>query len=82
MAEQGFKGVSVVYDKNGIPDSPIAHYTGSDIRVRDDSMDSSHVAFALEGPGYNHPDYVAMKVASSVWAAPLISLSNNYFLFY
>ena len=29
-------------------------------------MDAAYVAFAVEGPGYNNPDYVAMKVASSV----------------
>lgn len=69
--EKGFKGITTTYDKSGIPDFPASRYTGSDIRVRDDSMNCAHVAFAVEGPGYNNPDFVAMDIASSVSCIPL-----------
>ena len=61
---------------SGIPDFPSSRYTGSDIRVRDDSMNCAHVAFAIEGPGYNNPDFVTMEIAASV------SFVQNYLFCY
>lgn len=66
QVSQSFKSVKNTFELNGVPDLPGSRYTGSDIRVRDDSMPVAHVAMAVEGPGYNHPDYLAMEIASSV----------------
>ena len=66
MVQKGCSGISSGFDKNDIPSLPGKRYTGSDIRVRDDSMSCAHIAFAIQGPGYNSPDYLAMEIASSV----------------
>jgi len=66
LTQQSFKGVKVNYEKNAIPDHPSSRFTGSDLRVRDDSMNNAHVAIAVEGPGYSNPDFIAMEIASSV----------------
>lgn len=78
--EKGFKGITTTY-KSGIPDFPASRYTGSDIRVRDDSMNCAHVAIALDGPGYNNPDFVAMEIASSVSLVSPFELSSLLILF-
>ncbi|KAI2810969.1 mitochondrial processing peptidase beta subunit [Blomia tropicalis] len=67
MVQKGFSGVSSGFDKNDIPSLPGKRYTGSDIRVRDDSMSCAHIAFAIQGPGYNSPDYLPMEIASSLF---------------
>ena len=40
------------------------------IRVRDDDMPLAHVALAVEGCGWTHPDYFALMVANmvSIWS--------------
>lgn len=60
------KGITDSYELNDVPGFPVNRYTGSDIRVRDDSMNCAHVALAIEGPGYNHPDSLVMDIATSV----------------
>lgn len=64
--EKNFKDVSSVFERNTIPNSIANRYTGSDIRVRDDSMSTANVAFAVQGPGYENPDFVVMEVASAL----------------
>lgn len=64
--DQAFKGISINYEKNAIPSLPEIRYTGSDIRVRDDSMNCAQVALAVEAPGYSDPNFVAFEIASSV----------------
>ncbi|KAI5479932.1 hypothetical protein MNV49_002222 [Pseudohyphozyma bogoriensis] len=41
-------------------------FTGSEVRVRDDTMNTANVAIAFEGVGWNSPDYYPMLVASSI----------------
>jgi len=72
------------YDKNAIPEYPTSRFTGSDIRVRDDSYSAAHVAVSVEGPGYTHPDYLAMEIASSLFSkwdltqgGPIITPNNR-----
>jgi len=36
------------------------------MRVRDDDMPLAHVALAVEGCGWTHPDYFALMVANMV----------------
>ena len=40
--------------------------TGSDVRVRDDSMPLAHVAVAVEGVGWTHPDNIPLMVANTL----------------
>merc|ERR1719210_2752216 len=46
-------------------DVPI-RYSGSDVRVRDDSMPLGHVAIAMEGCGWTDPDNIPLMVASTI----------------
>lgn len=64
--EKSMKGMSADYELSAIPGFPTNRYTGSDIRVRDDSMSHAHVAFCVEGPGHNNPDHLVMDIASCV----------------
>jgi len=41
-------------------------YTGSDVRVRDDSMPFAHVAIAVEGCGWTNPDNIPLMVANTL----------------
>ena len=41
-------------------------YTGSDVRVRDDSMPLAHVAIAVEGCGWTNPDNIPLMVANTL----------------
>eukprot|EP00835_Amoeboradix_gromovi_P004230 NODE_317_length_11122_cov_0.359521.p1 type:complete len:441 gc:universal NODE_317_length_11122_cov_0.359521:8828-10150(+) len=45
---------------------PDASFLGSDARFRHDDMKIAHMAFAVQGPSHNHPDYIPMLVASSL----------------
>ncbi|XP_034838393.1 mitochondrial-processing peptidase subunit beta [Maniola hyperantus] len=44
-------------------------YTGSDIRVRDDSMPLAHVAIAVEGAGWTDADNIPLMVANTLIGA-------------
>ena len=41
-------------------------YTGSDVRVRDDTMPLAHVAIAVEGCGWTNPDNIPLMVANTL----------------
>ena len=41
-------------------------YTGSEIRVRDDSVPLAHVAIAVEGVGWANPDNIPLMVANTL----------------
>jgi processing peptidase subunit beta len=40
--------------------------SGSDVRVRDDGMPFAHVALAVEGCGWTHPDNIPLMVANTL----------------
>ncbi|KAB0791551.1 hypothetical protein PPYR_03351 [Photinus pyralis] len=44
-------------------------FTGSEIRVRDDSIPLAHVALAVEGAGWTDPDTLTLMVASTLLGA-------------
>ncbi|XP_023950937.2 mitochondrial-processing peptidase subunit beta [Bicyclus anynana] len=44
-------------------------YTGSDIRVRDDSMPLAHIAIAVEGAGWTDADNIPLMVANTLIGA-------------
>ncbi|KAG9286824.1 hypothetical protein G9A89_012374 [Geosiphon pyriformis] len=41
-------------------------FTGSEVRVRNDDLPQAHIAIAVEGVGWNSPDYYPMLVAQSI----------------
>lgn len=45
--------------------SPV-EFTGSEVRQRDDRIPLAHMAIAVEAVGWNHPDFYALGVATSL----------------
>ncbi|KPI91779.1 Mitochondrial-processing peptidase subunit beta [Papilio xuthus] len=52
-----------------VPDLAPCRYTGSEIRVRDDSMPLAHVAIAVEGAGWTDADNIPLMVANTLIGA-------------
>uniref|UniRef100_A0A669BPH8 Mitochondrial-processing peptidase subunit beta n=1 Tax=Oreochromis niloticus TaxID=8128 RepID=A0A669BPH8_ORENI len=48
------------------PALPLCHFTGSEIRVRDDKMPLAHIAIAVEAVGWSHPDTIPLMVANTL----------------
>lgn len=42
-------------------------FVGSEVRVRDDTMSTANIAIAVEGVGWNSPDYYPMLVMQSIF---------------
>ncbi|XP_072946647.1 mitochondrial-processing peptidase subunit beta [Epargyreus clarus] len=66
LANKHFSGL-----KNTASDFQLApcRYTGSEIRVRDDSMPLVHVALAVEGAGWTDADNIPLMVANTLIGA-------------
>jgi mitochondrial-processing peptidase subunit beta len=45
---------------------PKAEFTGSEVRYRDDSIKDAHLAFAVEGVGWTHEDFIPLLVAQTI----------------
>lgn len=52
-----------------IPEQAPCRFTGSEIRVRDDSIPLAHIAIAVEGAGWTDPDTLSLMVASTLLGA-------------
>ncbi|XP_054911626.1 mitochondrial-processing peptidase subunit beta [Poeciliopsis prolifica] len=52
--------------QGGAPALPLCHFTGSEIRVRDDKMPLAHIAIAVEAVGWSHPDTIPLMVANTL----------------
>ncbi|CAF4863668.1 unnamed protein product [Pieris macdunnoughi] len=52
-----------------VPDITPCRYTGSEIRVRDDSMPLAHIAIAVEGAGWTDADNIPLMVANTLIGA-------------
>jgi processing peptidase subunit beta len=63
LAEKHFGGLSSESHIDMVPPCP---FTGSELRMRDDSMPQAHIALSVEGVGWKHPDYFPLMVASSI----------------
>lgn len=64
LAEQNLGKLDDTFD--GTP--PVlsrCRYTGSEVRLRDDSLPYAYIALAVEGPGWNSPDRIPLLVATS-----------------
>jgi len=60
-----------------VPIDMNCRFTGSDVRVRDDSMPLAHVAIAVEGCGWSHPDNIPLMIASAVTGSWDSSMGNG-----
>lgn len=56
----------VPFQQNG-GDLPL--FYGDDIRIQDDSMPTTHVALAVEGPSWSAPDFYVASVANNIVGA-------------
>lgn len=69
LAEKHFSSLPV--SSNPIPLGRLAHpktkFVGSEVRVRDDTMNTAHIAIAVEGVGWSSPDYYPMLVMQSIF---------------
>jgi processing peptidase subunit beta len=65
LTEKHFGKINKVYPREVPIDLP-CRYTGSDIRVRDDTMPFAHVAIAVEGAGWTDPDNIPLMVANTL----------------
>merc|ERR1712004_383535 len=65
LAEKNFGkiGVDVPHE---VPIDMHCRYTGSDVRVRDDTMPLAHIAIAVEGCGWTNPDNIPLMVANTL----------------
>ncbi|KAL1489442.1 hypothetical protein ABEB36_014336 [Hypothenemus hampei] len=52
-----------------IPTLSPCRFTGSEIRVRDDTLPLAHIALAVEGAGWSDPDTLTLMVASTLLGA-------------
>lgn len=67
LGNKYFSKLSNKYDGVEIPDlEQPCRFTGSDLRVRDDSMPLAHCAVAIEGPGWQNPDNIPLMVANII----------------
>ncbi|KAF4519949.1 hypothetical protein B566_EDAN015041 [Ephemera danica] len=69
LATQHFAGVKGSYEGVEIPGLAPCRFTGSEIRVRDDSMPLAHIAIAVEGCGWADPDNIPLMVANTIIGA-------------
>uniref|UniRef100_A0A915E2D4 Uncharacterized protein n=1 Tax=Ditylenchus dipsaci TaxID=166011 RepID=A0A915E2D4_9BILA len=66
LAEKHFSGVGNGYNRK-VPDPGLkagTRFTGSEFAYRDDSYPHLFAALAVEGVPRNHPDYLALQIAS------------------
>lgn len=81
LAKEHFGSVKPVNaDVSGVSPDAFCRYTGSDVRVRDDSMPLAHVALAVEGCGWESADNIPLMVANTLigaWDRSQGSGTNN-----
>jgi processing peptidase subunit beta len=66
LAEQKFGSLPSGSSLTGKLASKKPMFTGSEIRLRDDTLAEAHIALAVEGASLNSPDYYASLVMQSV----------------
>lgn len=66
LAEKHFSSLP---SNSDLPPVSPCRFTGSEMRVRDDNMPFAHVAIAVEGVGWAHPDYLPLMVISTLVGA-------------
>ncbi|KAM4652379.1 cytochrome b-c1 complex subunit 1, mitochondrial [Discoglossus pictus] len=66
LAQRHFGGLSYDFESDTVPLLAPCRFTGSEIRVRNDDLPLAHVAIAVEGPGWNSSDNVALLLANAL----------------
>ncbi|EJD50912.1 mitochondrial processing peptidase beta subunit [Auricularia subglabra TFB-10046 SS5] len=69
LAEKHFGGLptSTKPVQFGRPAGQRTAFIGSEVRIRDDTMDTAHIAIAVEGVSWSSPDYFPMLVMQSIF---------------
>lgn len=52
--------------RGSIADGEVSNFVGSEVRIRDDTIPTAHVAIAVEGVSWDSPDYYPALVAQAV----------------
>ena len=63
LCEQYFGNLNPNIDTSGLKPCP---FSGSDIRLKDDSMPLAHIALAVETTGWPNPDNIALMIANTL----------------
>jgi processing peptidase subunit beta len=67
LTKQYFGKISHKYTQSEIPELPApCRFTGSELRVRDDSLPLAHIAIAVEGCGWKDADNIPLMVANTL----------------
>jgi len=66
IANKHLSGITNKYVDAEIPLLQPCRFTGSEIKVRDDSMPLAHIAIAVEGCGWENPDSLPLMVANTL----------------
>ena len=91
LAEKHFSSLPV--SKNPLPLGGLKHkkttaFVGSEVRIRDDTMNTANIAIAVEGVGWRSPDYFPMLVLQSIFgnwdrslgSSPLLSSKLSHII--
>jgi processing peptidase subunit beta len=65
IAEKQLGKLQSTYDSQGVKVTP-CRFTGSEVRVRDDSLPLAHIAIAVEGCGWTDQDNIPLMVANTL----------------
>merc|ERR1739848_502771 len=79
LATKHFGKITDTYEAE-VPLDLKCRYTGSDVRVRDDSMPFAHVAIAVVGCGWTDPDNLPLMIANTIigsWDRSMGGGANN-----
>lgn len=85
LTKQHFGKIGVKYNGE-IPLLPQpCRFTGSDVRVRDDSLPLAHIAMAVEGCGWKDADNIPLMVANTLigsWERSQVTPSKIIYIFW
>lgn len=59
-----------------------AKFTGAEVRMRDDSMDTAHIVIAVEGASWSSPDYLPLLISQAIvgsWNRGLLAAGGDGF---
>jgi processing peptidase subunit beta len=63
LAERAFAGLPA---GPGVWRPELANYTGSEVRMRDDTMGHAHMVISVQGASWTSPDYFPLLVAQAI----------------
>jgi mitochondrial-processing peptidase subunit beta len=77
MAEKAFGSLPA---QTAIMKPEKAFYTGAEVRMRDDDMDTAHIVIALKGASFTDPAYFPLLVAQTIVGNWNRSMADGYYL--